>query len=225
MAYTISPLDALGGIEEPRTLNEIISSERVPHSKWVERLRTAIDFITPDTTLVCVTDVPFHEDLTSAKLTPIGLTQSVGVNEGAGVAYAGEIGSRRKRGMVGSSVGGSISISRMLCVGKNALATIASTKTTETHPASWTEREWAALTGMNHDRLRYPVGIVLIEAGPDGKPYAASMYEQCLIQGTSKGYQAGQSVVVENINLIFEQVVPLWDIKSGGSEVDYGSTI
>ena len=78
----------------------------------------------------------------------------------------------------------------------------------------WTEKEWIALVGLNHDLVRNAFGMVVVEAAPDGRNYSAYMLEQCGMQGHSRGYAAGQHLVVDNLNFIFEQIVPLWSIAA-----------
>lgn len=221
MAYSITPITALGGVSNKRNLTEIVSGENTPHTTWVERLRLATDFITPDNSLICIADHWLHEDVEN--VTPIGITQSFGYSEGLNAMLAPEIGSRRKRAVVGSSQGGSINISKMLCMGDSPLLTMTkSGKPMGINADHWTEKEWLALIGLNHDKLRTPIGLVVVEGAPDGRNYSAYMFEQCLIQGQSRGYQAGQHLVVDNFNLIFEQIVPIWGAEE---DVDYVTTI
>lgn len=223
MAYSISPITAMGGVSGKRSLTELVSSENAIHSTWVERLRLATDFITSDNTLICVADHWLHENVEN--VTPIGITQSFSYNEALAATLAPEIGSRRKRAMVGSSQGGTISIAKMLCMGDSPMKVIAQAGSAMGINADhWTEKEWLALVGLNHDKLRTPQGIVVIEGAPDGRNYSAYMFEQCLLQGQSRGHQAGQHLVVDNFNMIFEQVVPIWS-DTTEEDVDYGSTI
>lgn len=223
MEYNITPITALGGVSGPRTVSEIVAGENSPHSNWVERLRLATDFITPDNTLICVADKWLHEDVST--VTPIGISQDFGSSEALAAMLAPEIGSRRKRAIVGSSQGGSINISKMVCMGYSPLNVLTKQgKPMGINAAHWTEKEWMALIGLNHDKLRTPIGIVVVEGAPDGRNYSAYMFEQCLIQGQSRGYQAGQHLVVDNFQLIYEQIVPIWSVDKGGV-VDYGATI
>lgn len=223
MAYSITPIASLGGVVGTKSLTEVVSTENTPHTTWVERLRLATDFITPDNTLICVADHYLHEDVQN--VTPIGITQSFGHSESLPSMLAPEIGSRRKRAIVGSSQGGSINIAKMLCMGESPLKVLAKNgKAMGINSDFWTEKEWLAAIGLNHDSLRTPLGIVVVEGAPDGRNYSAYMFEQCLIQGQSRGYQAGQHLVVDNFNLIYEQIVPLWSVSAEG-EVGYGTTI
>lgn len=219
MAYSITPYSAMGGTIKEQTLTNLISTERSPHFKWADSLRLATDFITPDNTLICVGDRPFADLITN--VTPIGLTQSLSVNEGLQSTLQPEIGSRRKRAMVGSSSGGSLNISRMTTMGKSTLATIykyAESLGIDASKSFWSEKEWVALVGLNHDYCRTPISIVVVEAAPDGRNYCAYVCEQALMQGGSKGYQAGQHIVVDNLSMIFEQQVPVW----GSEETSLG---
>ena len=208
--YNINPVKSMGGVVKEQNLNELLSYDSAPHYNWVEQLRLATDFITPDNTLICVADHWLAEKVT--KVTPLGMTQNVNVSESLPSTLQGEIGSRRKRAMIGSSAGGSIGIARMLVQGNNVLSTMSKYgKTLGIDKNYWTEKEWAAAVGLNLDKLRTPVGIVIIDGDPIGRSYSCTMYEQCVPQGVSKGYGAGQFMVVENLQLMFEQAVPLWE--------------
>ena len=223
MTYSITPLEALGGVFGEKTLGELVSDSNTPHSTWVERLRLATDFITADNTLICIADHFLHENVTTFR--PLGITQSFNASEGLAAMLAPEIGSKRKRAIVGSSQGGGIQISKMLCMGESPLATLTKNNgTSGINPNFWAEKEWTAMVGLNHDKLRTPLGIVVVEGAPDGRSYSAYMYEQCLLNGQSRAYQAGQHLVVDNLSLIYEQQVPLWSI-SASEVIDYGTTI
>lgn len=211
MAFNIAPFTAMGGTRGAQTLASIISADRSPQMKWVERLRTAIDFIAPDNTLFCVADNSFSHRVST--LTPIGLAQSFSWGETLPSMLVGEIGSRRKRAVVGSSQGGGVQFSKMVVIGESPLQMMTKGGVPlGINPNYWTEQEWLGLVGLNHDQLRTPLGIVAVEATPDGRNYIAYMFEQCLIQNQSRMYQAGQHLVVDNFSAIYEMVVPLWSI-------------
>jgi hypothetical protein len=138
---------------------------------------------------------------------------------------APEIGSRRKRPIIGSSQGGSISISKMVCMGLSPLNLITEAgKALGINGDFWAEKDWMALIGLNHDKLRTPIGIAVVDAAPDGRNYSAFMFEQCVVQNKSRGYQAGDHLLVDNFQLVFEQLVPLWSVTDS-EVVDYGTTI
>lgn len=211
--YSYSPIKAMGGVVQEQSLNEILSNEGAPHYNWIEQLRLAVDFITPDNTLICIADHWLADQVTT--VTPLGLTQSFNYNETLPVALAREIGSRRARSMVGSSMGGSINISKMLVRGNSPIHLLSKYGSTLGIDKNyWTEKEWGAAVGLNLDKLRTPMGIVVVEGDPAGRTFSCHMFEQCLCQGISRGYQAGNFLVVDNFNLIYEQIVPIWEDDS-----------
>jgi hypothetical protein len=218
--YNINPLKSMGGVVKEQTLNEILSNDGAPHYNWVEQLRLATDFITPDNTLICVADSWLHDQVT--KVTPIGLTQSFGYQESLPSALQPEIGSRRKRAMVGSSGGGNISISKMLVHGNSPIHILSKYgKTFGIDRNYWTEKEWGAAVGLNLDKLRTPQGIIVLEGDPAGRSFSCHMFEQCLCQGISRAYQAGSFLVVDNFSFIYEQIVPIWENDDVlGSHID-----
>lgn len=206
----IDTVKTMGGVEASQPLAEIMSKDGAPHYKWVEQLRLATDLITPDNTLICIADSWMADSVT--KVTPIGLTQSFSFSEQLAGTLAPEIGSRRKRAMVGSSQGGSIQISKMVVNGNSPINILAKYgKDLGIDKNYWTEKEWGAAVGLNLDKLRTPQGIVVIEGDPAGRKYSCYMFEQCLCLGVSRGYQAGSFLVVDNFNLIYEMMVPLWE--------------
>lgn len=219
----ITPYSSMGGTRNEQALTELAAQQRSPHFKWVEKLRTSLDFVTADNTLICVADHPFSDFVD--KVTPIGLTQAFDANESLPSALVPEVGSRRKRAMVGSSAGGSIGISKMVTAGMSPERTMfkyGETLGIDSSKKFWSEAEWLALSGLNHDLFRNPIGLVVVEATPDGRNYRIRMFEQCLMQGSSSGYQAGNHVVVNSMQFIYEQEVPLWNseetsLGSGGT--------
>lgn len=218
MAFDINDTKkTMGDVVSETSLNEALSTEGAPHYKWVEQLRLATDLITPDNSLICVADHWLADQV--KHVTPIGLTQSFNYSEQLPAQLVPEIGSRRKRAMVGSSAGGGINISKMVVQGNSPLAILSKYgQTFGINPNYWTEKEWGAAVGLNLDKLRTPIGLVVIEGDPVGRKYSAMMFEQCLCNGQSRGYQAGSFLVVDNFNLIYEMVVPLWeneDAKNG----------
>lgn len=208
--YNIDPLKSMGGVVKEQELNEILSNSGAPHYNWIEQLRLATDLITPDNTLVCVTDHWLADEVT--KVTPIGLTQSFSYSESLPSTLAPEIGSRRKRSIVGSSAGGSINISKLVVRGNSPIHILAKYgRTFGINRNYWTEKEWGAAIGLNLDKLRTPMGIVVLEGDPAGRSYSCHMFEQCLVQGQSRGYQAGSFLVVDNFSCIYEHIVPIWE--------------
>lgn len=223
MAYNISPLTAMGGVQAAATIAELVSGERSPHMNWIERLRTAVDFITPDNSLICVANAPFKEDIVTVR--PIGMTETFNYHESLPVMMAPEIGSRRKRAVVGSSQGGSINIAKMVCFGESPLdVLVGAAEALGINADFWAEKDWLALMGLNHDKLRSPLGLVVVDATPDGRSYGAYMFEQCVLQNKSRAYQAGDHLVVDNFQLIYEQIVPIWSVSTS-EVIDYGTTI
>ena len=221
---TFTPTESMGGVVSKATLADLTTKERLYQMNWVERLRTSVDFINPANSLVCIADAPFYDSVQN--LYPLGMTQSFSWGENLNAGLAPEIGSRRRRAVIGSSTGGGIQISKMLCYGYSPAAVL----TANNKPMGisnenvWVEAEWPALIGMNHDKFRTPIGIVVVEATSDGKSFSAYMFEQAITNGQSRGYQAGQALVVYNFNLIYEYVRPLFSItpeeaRTHGSEI------
>ena len=208
--YNINPIKSMGGVVKELELNELLGQDGAPHYNWVEQLRLATDLITPDNTLICMADHWLKDHVTT--VTPIGLTQSFQFNESLPGTLQAEIGSRRKRAMIGSSAGGSVNISKMLVQGNSPIHVLSKYgKTLGIDKNYWTEKEWTAAIGLNLDKLRTPMGIIVIEGDPAGRSYSCYMLEQCICLGQSRGYQAGSFLVVDNFNLQFEQMVPLWE--------------
>lgn len=223
MTYSITPISAMGGVISSKTLSELVSGTNTPHTTWVERLRLATDFITADNTLICVADHFLNENVTTFR--PLGITQSFNWGENLPTMLAPEIGSRRKRAIVGTSQGGGISISKMVCMGNSPVNQLTQYgEKSGINGDFWSEKDWVAMVGLNYDKVRTPIGLVIVEGAPDGRSYSAYMFEQCLLNGQSRGYQAGQHLVVDNLNLVFEQVVPLWG-QPASEVIDYGTTI
>ena len=222
---TTYSITSFGGVRTEQSLTATISEQRSPQYKWMQRLRTALDFVTADNSLICIADSAFIDSVQNVR--PLGIAQNFSWNENISSALVPEIGSRRKRAIVGNSQGGSIQISNMVVMGESMLETMVKNGlNTNINPTYWGEQEWMGLVGLDHDKLKTPIGIVVVDSTPDGRNYVSYMFEQVLIQGQSRGYQAGQHLVVDNFNLIFEHVVPIQDYsREAGGGVDYVTTI
>lgn len=208
--YNFTPVGSMGGKLTETTLTNLKSEEGAPHYNWVQQLRLATDLITPDNTLICLADDWLFDRV--RKVTPIGFTQSFQYSEQLAGQLAPEIGSRRRRAVVGASQGGQISINKLVVQGTSPISILSKYGSTfDINSNYWTEKEWGAAIGLNLDKLRTPMGIVVIEGDPVGRKYSCYMFEQCLCLGQSRGYQAGQFLVVDSFNLIYEQIVPLWE--------------
>ena len=219
-------ITSFGGVNTTQTLTNAITVQRSPHYNWMQRLRTALDFITAENTLICIADAPFVDSVRNVR--PLGIAQNFSFSENIQSALIPEIGSRRKRAIIGNSQGGSMQISQMVAMGESPLKTLtANGLKTDIDPTYWSETDWTGLIGLDHDTLKTPIGIVIVDATPDGRNYVSYMFEQCVMQGQSRGYQAGQHLVVDNFNLIFEHIVPLHSFEKDatGGAVDYVSTI
>lgn len=225
--YSIAPYTALGGTVGNQQLVDVYNTVRSPHTAWVERLRLATDFISADNSLICVADNPFHEYTTN--VAPLGLCQSFNASESLPSAFAPEIGSRRKRAIIGSSQGGGIQISKVTVIGASPLKSLTQYNSAlglDPTGKFWSEDAILGLCGLNHDLFRTPIGLIVVDTAPDGRNYRCRMYEQCVIQGQADGYQAGQAVMIDNINLQYEQVVPVWSIATDPiSTITSGGTV
>ena len=201
-----------GGAFGATTLSDFYAQEISPHTKWVQQVRLATDFINGGNSVVCLANSPYHEYTT--QVYPFGILQNFSYNESIPTGFVKEIGSRRGRAAVGSSSGGSLNLSRALIATSSTLRTLTvGGVTTGVNPAAWQEQDWISLCGLNHDMVRNPIGIIVAEKTPDGKLQTVKMFEQCLIQGQGSGYQAGNHLVMENISLIYEQMVPMYGAK------------
>lgn len=219
-------ITSFGGVRTSQSLAQTISEQRSPQYKWMQRLRTALDFITAENSLICIADSSFIDSVQNVR--PLGIAQNFSFSENIASALVPEIGSRRKRAIVGNSQGGSINISQMVAMGESPLQTMVKNgMTTGLDSGYWSEQEWMGLIGLDHDKLKTPIGIVVVDSTPDGRNFVSYMFEQCLVQGQSRGYQAGQHLVVDNFNLIFEHIVPIHSFEKDatGGAVDYVTTI
>jgi hypothetical protein len=215
VSFTIAPYEAFGKHIGKMSMIDLQNKERSPHSRWIESIKTSLDWIDAGNTLVCVGNHPLADFVT--EVTPIGFTQMFAPSESLQGTIAREIGSRRGRPMIGSSAGGGIQISKMQLYGDSPEALLTkynSTMKLDTSKKLWTEQEFASLAGLNHDKFRTPICMIVAKATKDGRNYSIEAYEQCIIQNISDVLQAGQVVIVSNFSMAYEQKSVIW-----GSEV------
>ena len=174
---TTYSITSFGGVRTEQSLTATISEQRSPQYKWMQRLRTALDFVTADNSLICIADSAFIDSVQNVR--PLGIAQNFSWNENISSALVPEIGSRRKRAIVGNSQGGSIQISNMVVMGESMLETMVKNGlNTNIYPTYWGEQEWMGLVGLDHDKLKTPIGIVVVDSTPDGRNYVSYMFEQ-----------------------------------------------
>lgn len=189
-----------------------------------------LTFIHPDDCLIVAGPPRLAMASGSDSFHTIGFINSIQYTESRNVQPLKTIGSRRH---VFSSTNTpvQIAISRMMLVGNNLLKSLYAnatfgdgiTDTNSKYDIKAGSRDGTWWTNIEEDVFRVPFGLGIIWESPatmahanhGGTSHAAAEYfEVCTLVNRSQAIQSGQSVLMENVNMMADRVVP-WS--------DYGS--
>lgn len=164
---------------------------------------------------------------------PLGAVQQYALQSGRQVIPFPELGSILKRHAVGSGQY-SASLSRIETRSTNLKASLYSwlpgflkgtglatslpveidlafppaTVMTDKSGRYWEHYQWI---GMDSELLRVPFGMLAITGAADGRAIHMEYLERCYLPNYSKGYSAGNPMVVANANIMVTRPVPFTD--------------
>jgi hypothetical protein len=200
------------------------------HSDWgfqnyeIERLmdHAALTSAHPDNTLIMAgppryENTPAGEDANDTfwdKLLPLGMVQNFQCGQNLPVQPMMAVGSSRSFYLIGKAQG-SASISRLFCNGRNlfrALSTnlkkIGVDPTKLDDPAANSE-DATAYFNMDSELFRVPLGLACFFYDKLHNGLGAFYLELCQIQSWAMGWGAGQTMIMENVNLLFDRLYPI----------------
>ena len=189
-----------------------------------------LTFIHPDDCLIVAGPPRLSMATGSDSFNTIGFINTLQYTETRNVQPLKTIGSRRH---VFSSTNSpvQIAISRMMIVGNNLLKSLYAnatfgagiTSTNSKYDIKAGSKAGTWWTNVEEDVFRVPFGLGVIWEAPatlahannGGTSHAAAEYfEVCTIMNRSQAIQSGQSVLMENVNLMADRVVPWTDYGS-----------
>ena len=190
----------------------------------VERLmdHAALTSAHPDNTLI-LAGPPRYNNSTDKdffnKLLPLGMVQNFQVGQTLPVQPMMSIGSSRSFYLIGKAQG-SASIARLFCNGRNLTRALHTNlhqqsgfnPSTLDDPASDSN---AANSYFNLDSelFRVPLGLACFFFDKVHHSLGAFYLELCQIQSWALGFGAGQNMILENVNILFDRLYP---IDAGG---------
>lgn len=197
----------------------------------VERLmdHAALTSAHPDNTLI-MAGPPRYQDASPATLTsptsdffgkllPLGMVQNFQVGQTLPVQPMMSIGSSRSFYLIGKAQG-SASIARLFCNGRNLTRALH----TNLHqqpgfdpsqlddPAS-DANVANSYFNLDSELFRVPLGLACFFFDKVHNSLGAFYLELCQIQSWALGFGAGQNMILENVNILFDRLYP---IDAGG---------
>ena len=181
---------------------------------------------TPDTTCLYAGPARFSGITSSANLLPIGLADGVNVNQGAQLARLFEVGSNRSFFTRGKDIP-SVSFSRMLADQKNIISTLLanariydnlSVNDLGTKAAGPQGAASDIMMNLGSEFTHIPFGILMVfktrgstqgDTQSRGKILSAVYMEYCMMEGYNFAVSAQAPVIMENIGIQFDRVVPV----------------
>lgn len=203
-------------------------------NSYVERLmdHSALTAAHPDDTLILAGPSRFLTSnsgtITYDKLFPLGMVQNMQITSQNPVVPAQAVGSGRYFYLVGKPNHGA-NIARLFVKGKNMLrALYTNAINAGIDPAAFDDKAaWLSsdtfLANMDSELFRIPFGLAVFFRDKIHDSLGALYMEMCLLTNWSLGVTAGQSMIMENVNIISDRVVPIDPKSVGGRSPTYSN--
>jgi len=190
-------------------------------NSYVERLmdHSALTAAHPDDTLILAGPSRFltsngKATIAYETLFPLGMVQNMQITSQNPVIPAQAVGSGRYFYLVGKPNHGA-NIARLFVKGKNMLRALYSNAieagidpSAFDDKASWLKAD-TFLANMDSELFRIPFGLAIFFRDKIHDSLGALYMEMCLLTNWSLGVTAGQSMIMENVNLISDRVIPI----------------
>ncbi len=166
----------------------------------------------------------------SVEFFPIGFANTVNYSETRQVQPLKAIGSRRHI-FAATNQPVQISIARMLILGMNTLRTmyaradfgsdISDRNSSFSHNSGTLEASW--FSNMEEDIFRVPIGLGIIYNAPASlgggmaQCAGAEYFEVCTLVNKNITLQSGQAMVMEQVTMMADRVIPWCDVSPEGS--------
>lgn len=192
---------------------------------YIERLmdHAALSSAHPDDTLILAGPSRYlkgkPEDI-HKKLLPIGMVQNISVTQQGSGAHHQAIGSSRSFVLTGKARG-QATIARLFVNGRNLLRVLYTNAIQAgvdaslfDAPAVWINKNSKFYGNLDSELFSIPFGIALFFRDKLHNEIGAFYLELCIVNLWSISIASGQNAVMENVNIAFDQLVP---ISTGGS--------
>lgn len=199
---------------------------------YIERLmdHSALSSAHPDDTLILAGPPRWVKGDTASiydKLLPIGMIQSMQVSQQKPTTPMQAVGSGRGFYISGKAQG-QANIQRLFVNGRNLLralyhnayvAGIDATKFDE--PAAWTHKDSKFYANLDSELFLIPLGMAVFFRDKLHDEIGAFYLELCQINSWAIGVSAGQNMVMENVSMFFDRLMPISTQGAGLPESTY----
>lgn len=198
---------------------------------YIERLmdHSALSSAHPDDTLILAGPPRWVKSGSTSiydKLLPIGMIQSMQVSQQKPTTPMQAVGSGRGFYISGKAQG-QANIQRLFVNGRNLLralytnafqAGIDATQFDE--PAAWLKKESKFYANLDSELFLIPLGMAVFFRDKLHDEIGAFYLELCQINSWAIGVSAGQNMVMENVSMFFDRLMPISTNGAGLSQTD-----
>jgi hypothetical protein len=153
-------------------------------------------------------------NLAPDKLLPLGMVQNMQITSQNPVIPAQAVGSGRYFYLVGKPNHGA-NIARLFCKGRNLLralytnALMAGIDPSKFDDRASTSAKDMFVINMDSELFKIPFGLAVFFRDKIHDALGALYMEACLMTNWSVGVTAGQSMIMENVNIIADRIIPI----------------
>jgi len=203
-------------------------------NSYVERLmdHSALTAAHPDDTLILAGPARYltanASHIAYETMLPLGMVQNMQITSQNPVIPAQAVGSGRYFYLVGKPNHGA-NIARLFVKGRNLLrALYTNAIVAGINPANFDDRAmWGAdgkdmfVANMDSELFKIPFGLAVFFRDKIHDALGALYMEACLLTNWSLGVTAGQSMIMENVNVISDRIIPISPTAFGSARQGY----
>lgn len=164
---------------------------------WAQKYIKPSMFATPDSVLIGFLNAPIKASNDIGTEVPLlGMCESISISMGNSVITLKELRNERNIIIPSKSQPGSITLNRLLGTDANFMRTV----------GNYNDNKWR-LNMQNVDSKQL-FGIIIVYLSADRTNTISTVYaERCALQAMSIAATAGQAVLYENVNIIFDKLI------------------
>jgi hypothetical protein len=197
-------------------------------NSYIERLmdHAALTAAHPDDTLILAGPPRFYQQgqkITFEQMLPIGMVQQMQVTMQKPTVPAMAIGSGRGFYLSGKAQG-TASIARLFVNGRNLLralmsnAIVAGIDVTKFDDIAGAVRDAKFFTNLDSELFLIPFGMAVLFRDKVHNDLGAFYMELCMINTWSIAVGAGQNMIMENVNMLFDRALPITAAGAGSAQ-------
>jgi hypothetical protein len=203
-------------------------------NSYVERLmdHSALTAAHPDDTLILAGPARYltsSSHIATESMLPLGMVQNMQITSQNPVIPAQAVGSGRYFYLVGKPNHGA-NIARLFVKGRNLLralytnAILAGVDPSKFDDrAMWASQDEMFVANMDSELFKIPFGLAVYFRDKIHDSLGALYMEACLLTNWSLGVTAGQSMIMENVNVISDRIIPINASAFGSARQGYPS--